>query len=143
MMNAQGEVVGMNSAASQGTTSAQVYGFAIPIERALSIVEQIRAGKSDDNVTVGKNAALGITVGLSEQSRVTVLAVGPNSGAAKAGVKEGDTILSLDGQSVSSPAQVAKQVRTHKVGDTITLEISRGGGAPQTIEVTLGESPVN
>ncbi|MGJ9575656.1 S1C family serine protease [Actinotignum sp. GS-2025b] len=143
MMNAQGEVVGMNSAASQGTTSAQVYGFAIPIERALSIVEQIRAGKSDDNVTVGKNAALGITVGLSEQGGVTVLAVGPNSGAAKAGVKEGDTILSLDGQSVSSPAQVAKQVRTHKVGDTITLEIARGGGAPQTIEVTLGESPVN
>ncbi|MFG6285242.1 trypsin-like peptidase domain-containing protein [Actinotignum schaalii] len=143
MMNAQGEVVGMNSAASQGTTSAQVYGFAIPIERALSIVEQIRAGKSDDSVTVGKNAALGITVGLSEQGRVSVLAVGPNSGAAKAGIKEGDTILSLDGQSVSSPAQVAKQVRTHKVGDTITLEISRGGGAPQTIEVTLGESPVN
>ncbi|WP_124038993.1 S1C family serine protease [Neoactinobaculum massilliense] len=145
MFNSDGEVVGMNSAASVGETSSAVNGYAIPIESAMEIVKTIRAGKSTGDVVVGPNAALGITVGTSQSGNgVSVMAIDPSSNASTAGLERGDVITALNGESVNAASDLARSIRGFNIGDEVTLTVEKQTtGATETIKVKLVESTVN
>ncbi|MEK6343698.1 MAG: trypsin-like peptidase domain-containing protein [Curtobacterium sp.] len=96
VLDSEGEVVGMATAASSGT--ADVTGFAIPISTAKSIADKILAGESSSTITIGLPAFLGVEVsGTATTGGVAVAGTVEGSGAAKAGLGAGDVVTALDG----------------------------------------------
>ncbi|WGV24387.1 HhoA/HhoB/HtrA family serine endopeptidase [Halotia branconii] len=144
LLNARGEVIGMNTAIIQG---AQGLGFSIPINTAQRISKQlISTGKVQhpylgiqmlgltpqikQNLNSDPNS--GITI--NEDKGVLVVKVMPNSPAAKAGVRAGDVIKSLNGQSVTDAGSVQRAVENSQVGGNLRLELRRNG---QTISLAV------
>ncbi|MDO4889021.1 MAG: trypsin-like peptidase domain-containing protein [Actinomycetaceae bacterium] len=152
LMNADGEVVGVTTAASTGYTSADVNGYAVPIDEAMSIVKKIRSGDADDDTTIGKNPALGVSVSTNNQNGsggegsgkgAVVQNVVEGSGAEAAGIQQGDVITHLDGDEVNSASDLSDRVRQHKIGDKVKLKVKGSDGNSKEVEVKLGESSVN
>lgn len=151
LLNEDGKVVGMTVAASMSsfTSSNDTDGYAIPTETVLEVVEQIKSGKSSDSTIVGRNAALGVIVGTSDQmhgttvSGATVLQVNPGSAAEKAGIQAGDTITEVNGTKISTSAELSQFIKTFAIGDTITVKLTTQSGEQKELSIDLGESPVN
>ena len=140
LLDAAGNVIGVNSQIETGTGSASSgnvgIGFAIPSNTVRSVIEQLRAsGKA-------KHAYLGITTSDAANGGATVSAVRPNGPADKAGIKSGDRIVSIAGTRVADAASLSAAVSAHKPGEKIDVAIVRGG-KPTTISVTLGNRPEN
>ncbi|WP_445337317.1 S1C family serine protease [Clavibacter sp. CFBP 8614] len=143
LKDADGEVVGIDTAASSG--SADITGFAIPIDRAMSIAKQIESGVESGTVKIGYPAFLGVL--LANQPGTVAGAplsgVVDGSGAAKAGLAQGDVVTSVDGKPVASASELSTAVSGHKPGDRIKLGWTTAAGAQKTAEVTLTEGPVS
>jgi serine protease Do len=144
LVSVQGEVIGVNSAIASQTGFYSGYGFAIPIDLAHKVMDQI--------VTSGRvhRAALGISVreaspndaayvGLPEIRGVLVQDFTENSPAQKAGLEAGDIIVSVDGKPVEYVGQLQQQVGFRKPGEKVKVEVARKGGARKTLEVRLQE----
>ncbi|PZE69040.1 septum formation initiator [Curtobacterium sp. MCBD17_021] len=142
VLDSEGEVVGMATAASSG--SAEVTGYAIPISTAQSIADEILAGRSSDTITIGLPAFLGVQVSSSATgttSGVPVAGTVEGSGAATAGLAAGDTITSIDGTTVTSPEQLTAAIGQHEVGDRVTVGYTTADGTATTATVTLTAGP--
>jgi S1-C subfamily serine protease len=156
LFDAEGEVVGIDTAASTG---AEIDGYAIPIARALGIVEQIRSGAESGSVRIGPAAFLGVELssGVSEYayaygfgsarnaaaaSGATVGTVIPGSAAAAAGLQAGDVITSLDGHAIGSATDVGSALTGANPGDQVTIGWTDQSGATHTATVALGARPV-
>lgn len=85
---------------------------------------------------------LGISVGNGAQQGVTVVAVTPESAADKAGLQQGDIIITIDGKELHSPQEVTEMIQSKKVGDNISVLFSRDG-KPNTVSAVLGEKQTN
>lgn len=138
LVDADGRVVGINSAiATLGSSSGQSgsigLGFAIPIDDARTVVDDLLAGR-----TV-QRAQLGVSVGDSPDGGALVASVSSGSAAEKAGLKEGDVITSLAGRTIQDGGDLSTAVRSQKVGASVPLTYTRNG-TPSTITVTLGSS---
>lgn len=146
MLNSDGEVVGITVAASSGTTSDTVYGYAIPIETGVQVADQVLTGESSGTVVVGRSAALGIQVTDSASSAgatgATVSNVISGSAAEAAGLQAGDIITAVNGEAISSASALSEKIQTFSVGDTVTLTIVRGTQTTD-LTVTLKESSFN
>ena len=121
LMNADGQVIGMDTAASVGNGSEQAAttaGFAIPINKATSIAQQIVHGDASATIHIGDTAFLGVAVEADSYGYpgAAVTSVVPNSPAAAAGLAPGDVITSLGGQSVSSPDGLTTLVASQAPG---------------------------
>jgi serine protease Do len=142
LINTKGQVIGINTAIVSGGGPGQGgnigIGFAIPINLAKSVMEQI--------VTHGKvvRGQLGVYIqavspelaqqfGLSKAAGALVASVNPGSAAAKAGIKQGDIILKFNGQPVANNNELLLKVSATPPGSTIHLDIFRDG---KTIPVT-------
>jgi serine protease Do len=147
LVNLRGEVVGVNSAIASPTGFYAGYGFAVPIDLARKV--------ADDLVRFGKvrRPALGITLKdvspedaevfrLPRIAGVVVndLAAG-QSAARDAGIRQGDVIVAVDGTQVERTGHLQRLVATHRPGETITLDVIRGGERRQ-VKVKLAEAPV-
>jgi serine protease Do len=144
LVNARGQVVGMNTAIYQNTNNI---GFAIPIDSILPIVEKIRSGE------IGKpKTFLGVTTqtmdsdiqkqysfGTDKGAIVTDVTVG--SPAQNAGLQRGDIITKFDGVTITDNKQLGERVRVHKSGDVVDMTYLRGGQSITT-KVTLGSALV-
>jgi S1-C subfamily serine protease len=140
VLDSEGEVVGMATAASSG--SADVTGYAIPITTAKSIADKILAGESSDTITIGLPAFLGVQVsGATTTGGVAVAGTVEGSGAAAAGIVAGDTITSLDGTAVTSAEALTSAIQSHAVGDRVTVGYTDANGAAKTVTVTLTAGP--
>jgi S1-C subfamily serine protease len=143
LVDADGEVVGIDTAASSGST--QIEGFAIPIDRAMGIVKQIESGVESGTVEIGYPAFLGVL--LAQQpgavAGAPLAGVVDGSGAAKAGLAQGDVVTSVDGKPVASAAELSAAIAEHEPGDTVTLGWTTAAGAQQTGTVDLAEGPVS
>jgi S1-C subfamily serine protease len=133
ILSTSGRVVGVITAASGGFRfQGGSGGFAIPIDNALSITGQIRAGRSSSNVHVGPTAFLGVLTrqasGFGDTSGVVVAGVVSGTAAEKAGVQQGDVIYSFAGHSVTSPTGLAKLVLAIRPGTAVTLKWTDGSG---------------
>jgi putative serine protease PepD len=135
LVNAYGEVIGINTAVATGgrTSAAENIGFAIAIDRALPVVERLRGGAA---TPVGY---LGVTTAdPTDGSRAAVIVtVEPNSPAATAGLVAGDLLTHVAGKAVAGAAELAGVVGEHGPGETVEVDVLRNG-QPLTVQVTLG-----
>ncbi|AZT99425.1 septum formation initiator [Brevibacterium linens] len=170
LLDDEGEVVGMNTAASSG--SAVVTGYAIPIESALTTAESIINGQQTATNTLGYPAFLGIGVqqdsqsGQSGQSGQGSQSIQPGDGssngqsnsssqtagavvagvyedtpAAEAGLTAGDTITKIGSTQVTDGNSLSEAIAEHKPGDTVSVTWTGTDGQTHTAEVTLTEGP--
>lgn len=149
MYDDQGEVVGISTAASSNNASGVVdqgaaESYAVPIDDALAIVDQIEAGNESGDVQIGPSPYIGISA--TDSTGATGVGVGTveNGGAAaKAGVAAGDSITALDGTKVSSLAELRTALAEHEPGDQVGITWTTANGSTKTATITLGDSPVN
>ena len=144
LVNADGEVIGINSA-KLATTGVEGMGFAIPINTVKAIVAELLdkgyVARPYLGVTIfDKPTAARYGYQLSIDKGVYVFQVGLDSPAGRAGFQRGDIILSIDGKEVNSVTDVRNEVAAHKVGDKVKIVCDREG-REETVEVTLEEMP--
>jgi putative serine protease PepD len=123
LVDAQGRVVGVDTAVAG---DAQNIGVALAIDNVKPIIESLRAGKGSSSTVVGQQPFLGVSL-QDATSGAGVAQVVPGSPADDAGLQAGDVITKVDGTAVSSPAEAVTAVRSHKVGDTVTITWTRNG----------------
>lgn len=143
MVNAAGQVVGVNTAASENYRMAQPggEGFAIPINQALAIASQIRAGSASDTVHVGATPFLGIGVIDANGAGAKVVQVLANTPADQAGVRRGDILVSLGGQNIDSATALTRAIDRHHPGDTVELRWRSPASGDRSANVTLAVGP--
>jgi S1-C subfamily serine protease len=144
LLNAKGEVIGINTAIRLG---AQGLGFAIPIETAQRIAEQLfTKGRvehpylgiqmvtltSDVRKQINQEKEVGFKV--TQDNGVLIMSVAKNSPAAQAGLRSGDIIQKVGGKSVKTAAEVQQQVEGSAIGVPLEVEVTREGKM-QTLQV--------
>ncbi len=147
LLDSAGAVIGMNTAVA-GTlpdgTSAQNIGFAIPAATILSLLSSLKAGAS----VVSHGAFIGVEImsmtpslqvqfGFIVSSGALIQGVIPGTGAAAAGLRQGDIIVKINDTPISSAQDVTNVLSSFKPGDVITVEVVRGSHH-LTVKVTLG-----
>ena len=149
LVNASGQLVGINSAiaslGSSGGSSSQSgnigIGFAIPVNEARSIAEQLITTGKATHPYLGVSSKDGVVPDGSAKRAAAVLTnVVSGTPADKAGLRVGDAIIAVDGNSIDGSLSLVAQVRERNVGDTVTLKIVRNGQT-QNINVTLINKP--
>ena len=150
LLDSSGNVVGMNTAVA-GTladgTNAQNIGFAIPAATIETLLKSLRAGES----VVNHGAFIGVEItsmtpslqqeyGFTVSSGAVVMSVISGTGAAAAGVKQGDIIVGINKTSIGSAQDVGSVISALRPGDVIGLHIVRGK-RHILISVTLGTEP--
>lgn len=143
LFNLRGEVVGINSQIYSQTGGFQGLSFAIPIDVAQKVKDQLqKTGK----VTRGRlgvaiqevNQQLARSFGLERPMGALVSSVEPDSPAAKAGLKSGDIILKFNGKDINRSADLPALVADVKPGTRSTMQVWRERGAKE-LSVTVGE----
>ena len=142
LVDENGKLIGINTLITSYSGNYSGVGFAIPVNYAVNIAQQIIDGKTPTHAQLGVslttiNAQMAKRYGLSVDSGAYVAAVTAGSGAESAGVEAGDIITAFDGEPVASASDLMLDVRTKNPGDKVTLTIVRDGKT-QDIEVTLG-----
>lgn len=151
LLNARGQVIGVNTAIIGG---AQGLGFAIPINTAQRIADQLIANGKVDHPYLGiemVNLTPEIRQELNRESRgqlqisasegVLVVRVVPNSPAAQSGLRPGDVIQRINDQTVETSEEVQRLVENSQVGQPLSVSVARSGGAV-TLSVRPGAFPV-
>ena len=142
LLNARGEVVGINSQIYSRSGGYQGLSFAIPIELATHVQQQLVAtGKVDHarlGVTVQEvNQAFADSFKLPKPEGALVANVEPGGPAAAAGLKSGDVITKVDGQPVVASGDLPAHISLSKPGERVTLEVWRQG-KPEQLTAQLG-----
>ncbi|HYJ79066.1 MAG TPA: trypsin-like peptidase domain-containing protein, partial [Longimicrobiaceae bacterium] len=145
LVNLRGEVVGVNTAIASRTGFYSGYGFAVPIDLARRI--------ADDLIRYGKvrRPALGVQVTQVTPEDAEVYRVGriegvvaqhfpDNSAARRAGLQQGDVIVAVDGRKVERVGQFQRIIASYRPGDAVTLDVIRYGDRRQ-LRVELMEAP--
>ncbi len=143
LVNLMGEVIGINTAVSE---DGEAIGFAIPINDAKVLIDSVlqtgkivRAYMGVRYVTLNPDSAVEMGLSVKEGALVSggsQSAVLPDSPAAKAGLQNGDIIVSLNGQKLDATQSLASRLAQFKPGDKVDLKILRDG-QEQTVSVTL------
>jgi serine protease Do len=147
LLNLSGEVIGINTAASSGEN----IGFAIYIDKAIRDIEQVKTiGKIsypflgiryvliDEDIAKDKKLSVDYGALIMRGSNYSDVAITPNSPAEKAGLKENDIVLELEGEKITKNNSLAKIILKYNPGDTVSLKILRNN-LETIINVVLGE----
>jgi S1-C subfamily serine protease len=146
LANNKGQVIGMDTAASSARrfNSGATVSFAIPINHALSIAQQIESGQSTSTITIGLPGFLGVAVSTSATGSGAVISgVASGTPAAKAGLVAGDTITSVNGTAVADGTGLTTALHGHHGGDKVTLSWTSQTGASHSASVTLTSGPAD
>ncbi len=143
LVNAQGQLVGIDTLFSSDTESFAGIGFAIPGNYAIEVANKIIAGEQVTHAYIGLsmqtvNAQNAAQNHLSVNQGAYVAEVSEGGPAEAAGIQEGDIIVSLDGQEISSADGMILAVRSHKIGETVEVGFVRGN-EEMTAQVTFGD----
>jgi serine protease Do len=160
LIDSSGRVIGINEQIASQSGGNQGLGFAVPIDTAVSVMDQL---KTSGKVTYAYLGVQGQTLtadvakalGIASSKGVLVADVASGSPAAEAGIKGGsaqtmlqdqvyvtggDVILGVDGQAVETAADLAAAITQHEPGDRITLTLLSGSSGKQ-VSATLTERP--
>ena len=146
LVNLRGELIGINTAIYGPSGGNVGIGFAIPINMAKQITEQLikhgevkrgRLGFSAQDLT----PALAEAFGISRHKGVVVARVETDSPADKAGMKVGDVIIGVNGREVQSSAQVRNKIGLLRIGNPVKISILRNG-KPHTLTATIEDQVI-
>jgi S1-C subfamily serine protease len=138
LVNASGRVIGMDAAGSASGTGS--VGFAIAINKALTIRKEIAAQKASALVHIGATAFIGIQA-QDGPNGVLVAGTLPNSPAEAAGLVGGDVITAIDTTTITDSAGLRAFLFGRHPGDAITIAYTDSAGNPATVTITLAEGP--
>jgi serine protease Do len=144
LFNMAGEVIGINSQIFTRTGGYQGVSFAIPIDVALDVKDQLAAGGRVVRGRLGigiqeLNQPLAASFGMKAAGGALVTQVEKGSPAEAAGLKPGDVVLKLDGKPIERSGELARRIAETKPGTRATLELWRDGAAKE-VAVTVGEA---
>jgi S1-C subfamily serine protease len=162
LINASGQVIGINEQIASQSGGNQGLGFAVPINTASSVMQQLKTSGTVTYAYLGVqgqtiSADIAKALGLKVNQGVLVADVASGSPAAKAGIKGGsqqtvlqgqvyvvggDVIEAVNGKAVTGADELAAAITQHKPGDTVTLTVLSGGSTKQ-IKATLATRPNN
>lgn len=142
LVNDQGQLVGISTLYSSSTESFAGIGFAIPGNYAVQIANKIISGQEVTHAYIGLsmqtvNAQNARSNGLSVNQGAYVAEVVSGSPADEAGIEKGDIIVAMDGEEITSADGMVLAVRSHDIGDTVTVTVVRGNET-KDLTVTLG-----
>jgi serine protease Do len=147
LCNSMGEVVGINTAIYSQSGGYDGLGFAIPIDNAKPVIEQLIAQGFATHPWLGISGGTldpetARSYNLPVEGGAIVNNVFPGSPAEEAGLEAGDIIVTIDGTTVLSMDELVLEIRKHEVDDKVTVEYYRGDRKEQ-VEVMLEEKPAN
>lgn len=150
LLNAKGEVIGMNTAIISG---AQGLGFAIPINKAQQIAQQLATTGRAEHAYLGIEMVTlspelvqelkedpNFEFNVTQDTGVLIVRVVPDSPAMKSGLKPGDVIVKIDEQAITKSDAVQELVQNKNVGTPMKVELNRQGN-PLILEVKTGNMP--
>jgi serine protease Do len=142
LINTRGEAVGINSAIVSRGGGFQGIGFAIPVDLAKPILSQLRGTGKVTRGWLGVSIQpltqeLAKSFGIAGTQGALVASVTEDSPAARAGLKEGDVIVTFDGKPVEGPRMLPSLVANTPIGRPVPVGIVRDGSR-QTVTVTVG-----
>jgi len=146
MFDLQGNVIGINTALISPTGGNVGIGFAIPAEQARPIVETLMRGERVRRGYMGvtlqplTDPGVAPALGLERNRGELVLSVTPGGPAARAGIQQGDVIISVNNQPVTPEQSLSYLVSNTAVGSRVPVEIVRSGQR-RTVTITLAERP--
>jgi serine protease Do len=143
LFNTAGQVIGINSAIYSNTGNNAGIGFAIPVDLAKAVMEQLKEHGRVIRGYLGVDIQmmtpdLAKSFGLSQPTGALVADVIQDSPAAKAGVERGDVIVKFNGQMVQDGHELPEMVAESSIGKTVPLEVIRNG-KHLTLQVQIGE----
>ncbi len=143
LINMRGEVVGINSQIYSRSGGFMGISFAIPMDEAMRVSEQLRASGRVSRGRIGVQIApvtkeVAESIGLGKAQGVLVRGVEEGSPAEKAGIEAGDIITRFDGKSIEKPADLPRAVGNTKPGSQVALTVFRRG-ATKDLKVTVAE----
>ena len=144
LINLKGELVGINTAIFSGRGGNIGIGFAIPINMARQIMDQLLTHGEIQRGRIGVQIQdlipdLAEALGTSHERGAVVAQVIPGTPAEAAGIQIGDVIVEMNGEPVVGSSDLRNKVGLLRVGDAVRLTIERDG-KPMTIELAVGES---
>jgi S1-C subfamily serine protease len=137
LLNARGEVVGVNSqiATAGGGEGSVGIGFTIPSNTVKQVLPELESGNAP------QHAYLGLQTSDTQNGEGAQIAEAtPDGPSAKAGLQTGDVVVKVDGEDVHGANDVASAIEDNKPGDKVEVTVKRGG-SERSIEVTLGQRP--
>jgi serine protease Do len=143
LVSVRGDVVGMNTAIASQTGFYSGYGFAVPINLARRVMDQLIANGRVERAALGvlvRDATLNDAeyVGLPQIRGVLVQDFSDAGDAArKVGLQAGDIIVSIDGRPIEYTSQLQQDVAFRKPGETVKVEVARKGGVRKTLTIPL------
>jgi serine protease Do len=147
LVNVRGEVIGINSAIASPTGVSAGYGFAVPINLARAVMEQIRANGRVERAALGVMVRDATTedaayVGLRDNRGILVQDFpSADSPAKRAGLQAGDVSISVGGRNVDYVAQLQEAIAFRKPGEVVDVEVARKGGARAVLHIPLQRVP--
>lgn len=146
LLNMRGEVVGINSQIYSRSGGFMGISFAIPIDEAVRVSDQLRATGKVTRGRIGVQIGqvtkdIAESIGLGKAQGALVSAVEPDSPAAKAGVEAGDVIIKFDGKAIEKVADLPRLVGNTKPGTRSTITVFRRGAAKDLTMVIAEVEP--
>ena len=143
LINMRGEVVGINSQIYSRSGGFQGISFAIPIDEAVRVSDQLRSSgrvtRGRIGVQIGQvSKEVAESIGLGQPRGALVNGVEPNSPAAKAGLEPGDIIVKFDGREIEKSTDLPRIVGNTKPGNRSTVTVFRRG-SPRDLSITVAE----
>lgn len=143
LLNMRGEVVGINSQIYSRSGGFQGISFAIPIDEAMRVAEQLKASGRVTRGRIGVridqvSKEVAESIGLGQPRGALVRAVEPDSPAAKAGIEAGDIIIRFDGKEVEKSADLPRIVGNTRPGTRAAITVFRRG-AKKDLSITVAE----
>lgn len=147
LVNSLGDVIGINTAIVSQSGGNEGIGFAIPIDDAKPVIDQLIEKGSVVHAWLGVSGSTldpqtASTYDLPVDKGAIIRSVQPNTPASKAGLQTGDIIVGINGTAVDSMDTLIAEMRKYKVGDTVTIDFYRGSDKKQA-SATLEEKPTN
>lgn len=145
LIDADGEVIGINEAYIPPASGAVSLGFAIPAGTVVDVVEELLADGTATHSFLGLQLgrltpAIVDALDLSTERGVAVLEVVPDGPADEAGLREGDVIIAFAGEDITGYEDLLGELRGTEPGDRVEVVVNRGG-EELTLPLTIGERP--
>lgn len=142
LVNANGELIGINSAIASQTGRNEGYGFAIPVNLAKKILEDFKQYGSVKRGYIGVSfqaldADAAERLKIKDINGLYVNSVSPNGAAAASGIKEGDIIKKVDGKEIYDSPDLQEKIGRLRPGDKVTLAVLKTDGSLKNVVITL------